>query len=82
MAQILLFDTVTPSEASIFDALMELTSRDLPRMLFSRRIVFLPFTATKGCLSEKVLFRQPGLLQNIFLVVTNNTTCFPCIGRS
>jgi hypothetical protein len=82
MAQMLLFEMQIPSDARIFEALMELTSSDLFKMAFSSRTVFFPLIATKGCLSEKVFFWHSGLSQNSFLVVTKRIVCFPWIGRS
>ena len=67
-SQILLLQTFIELSFNRADALTELTFADVNNILSTSRFVFLSLGAIKSNLSEKVLWLQAGLGQNIFRI--------------
>ena len=78
----LLLQTLTESAFNKFEALTELNFTEVINILSTSLFVFLPLGTTKSNLSEKVLWSQQGLVQNIFLVFNKSVVCLSCMGIS
>lgn len=64
------------------DALTELNLTEVINIRSIKRVVFFSLGEIKPNLSEKVLWLQLGLSQNIFLTLSNNIVCLSCNGMS
>ena len=64
------------------DALTELNLTEVINIRSIKRVVFFSLVEIKPNLSEKVLWLQLGLSQNIFLTLSNNIVCLSCNGMS
>ena len=64
------------------DALTELNLTEVINIWSIKRVVFFSLGEIKPNLSEKVLWLQLGLSQNIFLTLSNNIVCLSCNGMS
>ena len=70
------------SDFNNVDALTELNFVEVIKILSKRRFVFFLLGDMKSNLSENVLWVHSGLLQNIFLVLSNSIVCLSCNGMS